>query len=585
MPAVKKKIVVRKVVKKVKRAKGFLDEVAAPAVPKADEVSDDAQSDDELLDREVKRRRTLKNEDVLSSFVERASGFFIEAEIPPPREVPLIGADLKQALKLRREKQVAAREESNSPGGGLARSSSAVPLPETPAGFRGDPRDSFDTPPADAFPESPAPATPPPNPFFTSTGDSNVISLTEEADDLNAIPEQRLPMWCTRSYTHPSRYVRLHDEAVDLVKYLRPTHEEDFMRKKVVLDLTAIADELFPGSRVLSFGSVVTGLILPMSDVDMTIMYPVVEDDADALHTAMDKLADYIAQKGLCDEAYPQVIKQTKVPIVKFTHRETWIDVDVSFNAPNGRVNSEMVAQYCARLPIAKPMIMLVKYFLQQRSMNEPFTGGLGSYAVSLMVIALLQHHPAFQPGGDPSEVGLGGLLMDFFRFYGVLFDYHTAGISIAPAPQFFPKSQQERNDRSAFLLKDPQNEANNVTASARQLTSIKSAFHHAFLALASDGFHRVPDTEKSAEHPLIKNRPTLLSRVIHIDRAMLDRRNKVGVAYDVWVEKNPTRDVSTYLRRFEDEQISGHEVRETLANLMPDDMEQPGDDNAIYAV
>ncbi|KAJ9445850.1 hypothetical protein DIPPA_35749 [Diplonema papillatum] len=137
MPAVKKKVVVRKVVKKVKRAKGFLDEVAAPAVPKADEVSDDAQSVDELL-REVKQRRTLKNEDVLSSFVERASGFFIEAEIPPPREVPLIGVDLKQALKLRREKQVAAREESNSPG-----SSSAVPLPETPAGFRGDPRENF----------------------------------------------------------------------------------------------------------------------------------------------------------------------------------------------------------------------------------------------------------------------------------------------------------------------------------------------------------------------------------------------------------------------------------------------------------
>lgn len=39
---------------------------------------------------------------------------------------------------------------------------------------------------------------------------------------------------------------------------------------------------------------------------------------------------------------------------------------------------------------------MIIKYFLQQRDMHEPYRGGLGSYATTLLVISFLQHHPIY---------------------------------------------------------------------------------------------------------------------------------------------------------------------------------------------
>eukprot|EP01064_Diplonema_japonicum_P003472 TRINITY_DN12234_c0_g2_i1.p1 TRINITY_DN12234_c0_g2~~TRINITY_DN12234_c0_g2_i1.p1 ORF type:complete len:583 (+),score=149.62 TRINITY_DN12234_c0_g2_i1:44-1750(+) len=564
---VKKKVIKRKiVVKKVKKIRGYVEETADDVDGKNANAVEHS-SGDESVDKEVKRRKTLQNTNMLERFAERQSGCFVEADIQPAREVPLIGDDIKNKLKQRRE-SIAAKQQQPENGDFLTRTDSATPPPPT----------------------SPVPSTPvQQNSFGSPFGsfDNGMVSFND--DDAPSVPKKRMPMWCTREYVHPNRYIRLHDECVDLVKYLQPTYEEEVMRKKVVLEISEIASELFPGSQLLSFGSVVTGLLLPTSDVDMTIMYKSIDNDDEKLHQAMDKLANYVAAKGLCEDAYPQVIKQTKVPIVKFMHKETWIDVDISFNSPNGRVNSELVVRYCKRLPIVSPLVLLIKYFLQQRSMHEPFTGGLGSYAVSLMVIQFVQQHPVFHEGCHPAQAGTGGLLMDFFRFYGTMFDFQGIGICVERGI-YFRKNRQEMNDRATFLLQDPQNRANNVASSSRQLTTIKSAFHHAFLALSSDSFPYVSESEKSAEHPSISHRPTLLSRVIHIDHAMLDRREKVAQAYEKWVTANPTKSSRDYLRRFEDEQISGAAMKQFLRDLLEEngvtpDADDENDEDEIYVL
>lgn len=38
-----------------------------------------------------------------------------------------------------------------------------------------------------------------------------------------------------------------------------------------------------------------------------------------------------------------------------------------------------------------KPLALLIKYYLKQFGMNEPYTGGLGSYALIIMIISYLQ--------------------------------------------------------------------------------------------------------------------------------------------------------------------------------------------------
>jgi non-canonical poly(A) RNA polymerase PAPD5/7 len=71
--------------------------------------------------------------------------------------------------------------------------------------------------------------------------------------------------------------------------------------------------------------------------------------------------------------------------------------------------------------------------FLTQRELNEVYTGGVGSYTLIIMIVALLQLHQSRRPpapqgskrrrsGGDgreaePLEANLGLLLVDFMRW------------------------------------------------------------------------------------------------------------------------------------------------------------------------
>ncbi|KAA6401297.1 MAG: hypothetical protein EZS28_003175 [Streblomastix strix] len=68
--------------------------------------------------------------------------------------------------------------------------------------------------------------------------------------------------------------------------------------------------------------------------------------------------------------------------------------------------------------PAAKPIILVVKDYLAVKKLNEPFKGGMGGYALSLLVVSHLQqyernYYKKYQ------EVSLGRLLVDFFRLYG----------------------------------------------------------------------------------------------------------------------------------------------------------------------
>lgn len=77
--------------------------------------------------------------------------------------------------------------------------------------------------------------------------------------------------------------------------------------------------------------------------------------------------------------------------------------------------------------PPMKPLALVLKIFLQQRELNEVFTGGLGSYAVLTALAAFLQMHPSRRPrrgaktktGPGALETNLGVLLIDFFQLYG----------------------------------------------------------------------------------------------------------------------------------------------------------------------
>lgn len=86
-----------------------------------------------------------------------------------------------------------------------------------------------------------------------------------------------------------------------------------------------------------------------------------------------------------------QIIGRAKVPIVKFVSSFGRFNVDISINQTNGVSAGQIVNAYIDSLPALRPLVLVIKAFLSQRSMNEVYSGGLGSYSVICMVISFLQ--------------------------------------------------------------------------------------------------------------------------------------------------------------------------------------------------
>lgn len=106
----------------------------------------------------------------------------------------------------------------------------------------------------------------------------------------------------------------------------------------------------------------------------------------------------------------------------------------------------------------AKPLMILIKYILKQKQLNEVYTGGIGSYSLFLMIISFLQ-----QTNIRLSKASLEELLIDFCELYGCEFNYYSVGISVSNAAYFSKEDRGWSYDNQGLLLaiEDPQDSDN----------------------------------------------------------------------------------------------------------------------------
>ena len=368
---------------------------------------------------------------------------------------------------------------------------------------------------------------------------------------------REVPLWAVKRYETGGGYsanalVALHQEITDMVDFLRPTKGEITMRRLVEVQIAKIAKRLWPECEPCVYGSMSTHLLLPISDLDMSILNVPCSAEEGLL-----RLSREIGNAQLCTNTYPQVILKTRVPILKFTHRTASVEVDCSINAADGKTNTEIVCKLLQEYPEAEPLTILVKYFLKQRDMHEPYRGGMGSFATTLLVISFLQHHPIYTTDARHRRYyGLGKLFVDFFKFYGQCFNYHRVGISLARGGFFFLKPPSPPNDPLTgrappqVLLEDPGNPSNNAASSLRYFQTIVSSFDHAFLALTAELDPPENPMAVSPSSPLVSHRPTLLSRIFHIDPFMMEKRASMEEAYQRFLATEP-EDFVEYVHSF----------------------------------
>lgn len=129
---------------------------------------------------------------------------------------------------------------------------------------------------------------------------------------------------------------------------------------------------------------------LTISDVDLVIRHRTVYDKGRKVKV-LRQLCGHVKRFGLSTD--PLVIAQAKVPILRFetTSGTGSIRFDISINAKDGPRAASVIARYIYDMPPLRHLILVIKAFLAIREFNSPATGGLGSYALTCLVISFLQ--------------------------------------------------------------------------------------------------------------------------------------------------------------------------------------------------
>jgi non-canonical poly(A) RNA polymerase PAPD5/7 len=192
--------------------------------------------------------------------------------------------------------------------------------------------------------------------------------------------------------------------------------------------------------------------------------------------------------------SYLEIIEQTRVPLVKFTIEPYNIDIDVCFDQPGGPESADLMHRFMSSMPPLRPLTFVLKYFLASRDINKPFTGGIGSYMLQLMIVSFLQHRSReerYRVGRIENVFNLGSLLVDFFEFYGADLNYLTTGISVRNDGFYFAKG--ERDKKSMFwqpgrpfslAIENPLDTTMDVGAGAYRIQMIQRVFQHSYQTL-----------------------------------------------------------------------------------------------------
>lgn len=333
--------------------------------------------------------------------------------------------------------------------------------------------------------------------------EKNTDTSEDAKRSLVSIPSgKKTPLYRTTApwYNPSKQYNRipvfkLHEEIIQFVSFIRPTIQEHHARAGVVFRLQSLVDQIFQKNKaqVRVFGSFETELYLPSSDIDIVILYNSSDKDLkDAvIKPPLNKLAKHIVSSGLADLGSCKTITRARIPIIKYTDKITNYAVDVSFNIDTGTDGIHYIKNLLREHRALRPLALVLKQFLEQRALNEPYTGGLGSYGLLCMIVSFFQMHPLIQSGLiDPMDFNLGTLLVDFLELYGRAFNYDIAAISIQKSnPCYLDKGEHDwKYERrlGQLAIEDPQQPENDLCRSAYCFSVVKQAFEHAYFLLTS---------------------------------------------------------------------------------------------------
>ena len=224
-------------------------------------------------------------------------------------------------------------------------------------------------------------------------------------------------------------------------------------------------------------------------------------------------------------------IPTARVPIVRFKTSSKaggmYCDLAVMFDgAPDtGGAAAAWAASVREQYPALRPIVLICKVLLRQNGLADPSQGGLGGYALTIMVAAYLRDAP--KEHGDGTDLGAG--LAGFLTAFGVHWDYGAVALGVdGPMPlrearlEGWPAPRGRSSDSAIRLaIQDPCRPGSDVGAPSSNYGAVRQLFGDCAVALAGrgPGVARRSDRDRSNLLPLPQ-----LSRIMDLDVSSLPK-------------------------------------------------------------
>ncbi|GES63043.1 topoisomerase family protein Trf4 [Aspergillus terreus] len=288
------------------------------------------------------------------------------------------------------------------------------------------------------------------------------------------------------SSMQPSLHIgsKLHNEILSFYHWVKPVDYEQIVREDLISRLQSAFQSRYYGVQLRPFGSFASGLYLPTADIDLVLLSTnFTRNGIKTFGERKGQIYAFAAFLRNLDIAVPgsiETIAHARVPILKFVDKLTGLRVDLSFDNDSGLIANNTFQQWKQEYPAMPVIVSVVKQFLLLRGLNEVPTGGLGGFSITCLVTSLLQH----LPHGHVTS-NLGSILLDFFEFYGELFDFESVGIRMDPPGYFNKRVYKSSRDNSPRLaIEDPNNPDNDISGGTREISLIFNSFSQAYRAL-----------------------------------------------------------------------------------------------------
>ncbi|KAL1451547.1 hypothetical protein WDU94_005910 [Cyamophila willieti] len=328
---------------------------------------------------------------------------------------------------------------------------------------------------------------------------------------------------------------RLHFEITEFCHYMAPTPKEDEMRRSVVEKVREVVASKWTNAKVEIYGSFSTGFHLPTSDIDLVII-------GDWIKPPLHELEEELLAAHICSPDKVQVIDKASVPIVKFTHMQTGIKVDISFNIESGLKSIDLIKKFALTYPPLKKLVIVLKQYLLEKKLNEVFYGGISSYSLILMVISFLQLNTRVDARYPNCNLAI--LLIEFFEFYGCQFNYLKTAISIKGDGTYISKDKAATDFPPSILcIEDPLTPGNDIGRGCYGVMNVKQAFEQAYITLnqISNPLSNILFTHKN-----------ILGKIINaMDNGVLEQRKQLHDMYmysqnSVFTQNNSSDTISS---------------------------------------